>query len=88
MVVMVMEPCARGKLFDRINGKGYYTERVTAISCRAAVNVQQQFLWDPGVVVAFGNKLRHTCVDGRTTHCYDCESLTGETLLRLRAADR
>jgi hypothetical protein len=38
---MVMEPCAREKLFDRIIGKGYYTERVTAISCRAAVNVQQ-----------------------------------------------
>jgi hypothetical protein len=61
-------------------------ERVTAISCRAAVNVQQRFLWDPGVVVrsgsvvVFGSKLRHTCVDGRTTHCYDCELLTGETL--------
>jgi hypothetical protein len=86
MVAMVMEPCARGKLFDRIIGKGYYTERVTAISCRAAVNVQQRFLWDPGVVVrsgsvvAFGSKLRHTCVDGRTMHCYDCELLTGETL--------
>jgi hypothetical protein len=83
MVMMVMEPCARGKPFDRIIGKGYYTERVTAISCRAAVNVQQRFLWDPGVVVAFSRKLRHTCVDGRTTHCYDCELLTGETLVNL-----
>jgi hypothetical protein len=87
MVMMVMEPCAREKLFDRIIGKGYYTERVTAISCRAAVNVQQRFLWDPGVMLAFSSKLRHTCVDGRTTHCYDCELLTGETLVNLPDQD-